>query len=55
MTKDRDIADFKFENITDTGTEGTEVASVSSTGAFTSTTIDDAITAVKLKYPKPKA
>ncbi len=27
MTKARDIADFKFENITDTGTEGTKVAS----------------------------
>ena len=26
MTKARDIADFKFENITDTGTEGTKVA-----------------------------
>jgi len=26
MTKARDIADFKFENITDTGTEGTRVA-----------------------------
>ena len=28
MTKARDIADFKFENITDTGTEGTKVALV---------------------------
>src|SRR5210317_420328 len=27
MTKARDIADFKFENIVDTGTEGTKVAS----------------------------
>ena len=27
MTKARDIADFKFENITDTGTEGTKIAS----------------------------
>jgi len=27
MTKARDIADFKFENIVDTGTEGTRVAS----------------------------
>jgi len=27
LTKARDIADFKFENITDTGTEGTKVAS----------------------------
>jgi hypothetical protein len=27
MTKARDIADFKFENITDIGTEGTRVAS----------------------------
>ncbi len=27
MTKARDIADFKFENISDTGTEGTKVAS----------------------------
>ena len=27
MTKARDIADFKFENITDTGTEGTKLAS----------------------------
>ena len=27
MTKARDIADFKFENITDLGTEGTKVAS----------------------------
>ena len=26
MTKARDIADFKFENIVDTGTEGTKVA-----------------------------
>jgi hypothetical protein len=26
MTKARDIADFKFENIVDTGTEGTRVA-----------------------------
>jgi len=26
MTKARDIADFKFENITDTGTEGTKIA-----------------------------
>jgi len=26
MTKARDIADFKFENITDTGTEGTRIA-----------------------------
>ena len=26
MTKVRDIADFKFENIVDTGTEGTKVA-----------------------------
>ena len=26
MTKARDIADFKFENITDTGTTGTKVA-----------------------------
>ena len=26
MTKARDIADFKFENITDIGTEGTRVA-----------------------------
>ena len=27
MTKARDIADFRFENITDTGTEGTKIAS----------------------------
>ena len=27
MTKARDIADFKFENIVDIGTEGTKVAS----------------------------
>ena len=27
MTKARDIADFKFENIVDTGTEGTKIAS----------------------------
>ena len=27
MTKARDIADFKFENIVDTGTEGTKVSS----------------------------
>ena len=27
MTKARDIADFKFENIVDTGTAGTKVAS----------------------------
>ena len=27
MTKARDIADFKFENIVDTGTDGTKVAS----------------------------
>ena len=27
MTKARDIADFKFEDIVDTGTEGTKVAS----------------------------
>ena len=27
MTKARDIADFKFENITDLGTEGTKIAS----------------------------
>ena len=26
MTKARDIADFKFEDIVDTGTEGTKVA-----------------------------
>ena len=37
MTKARDIADFKFENITDTGTEGTKVAS-GTTGQRGSTT-----------------
>ena len=31
MTKARDIADFKFENIVDTGTEGTKVASGTTT------------------------
>tara|TARA_B100000212_G_scaffold38033_1_gene24617 strand:+ start:218 stop:1657 length:1440 start_codon:yes stop_codon:yes gene_type:complete len=37
MTKARDIADFKFENIVDTGTEGTKVAS-GTTGQRGSTT-----------------
>ena len=37
MTKARDIADFKFENIVDTGTEGTKIAS-GSTGQRGSTT-----------------
>ena len=37
MTKARDIADFKFENITDTGTEGTKVA-LGTTGQRGSTT-----------------
>ena len=31
MTKARDIADFKFENIVDTGTEGTKTASGTTT------------------------
>ena len=31
MTKARDIADFKFENIVDTGTEGTKVATGTTT------------------------
>ena len=37
MTKARDIADFKFENIVDTGTEGTKVA-LGTTGQRGSTT-----------------
>ena len=37
MTKARDIADFKFENIVDTGTEGTKIA-LGTTGQRGSTT-----------------
>ena len=37
MTKARDIADFKFENIVDTGNEGTKIAS-GTTGQRGSTT-----------------
>ena len=42
MTKARDIADFKFENITDTGTEGTKIAS--------GTTAQRGITAGQLRF-----
>ena len=42
MTKARDIADFKFENITDTGTEGTRVA--------TGTTAQRGSTAGQLRF-----
>ena len=42
MTKARDIADFKFENIADTGTEGTKVAS--------GTTAQRGTTAGQLRY-----
>jgi hypothetical protein len=42
MTKARDIADFKFENITDTGTEGTKVA--------TGTTAQRGSTAGQLRF-----
>ena len=42
MTKARDIADFKFENITDTGTEGTRVA--------TGTTAQRGTTAGQLRF-----
>ena len=42
MTKARDIADFKFENIVDTGTEGTRVA--------TGTTAQRGSTAGQLRF-----
>ena len=42
MTKARDIADFKFENIVDTGTEGTRVA--------TGTTVQRGSTAGQLRF-----